>query len=104
MVITRAMGRHLRSYPYAIDLFIPRQSFRGNLFEATRSMEHKDLLRHPLLDDHLSRGKATVKRTLRVVCELCIIFSLLFVLSCIGDLRFDFIFLGIHSFMLLFNS
>ena len=66
-------------------------------------MEHKDSLRRPILDDHLSRGKATVKRTLGVVCELCVIFSLLFVLSCIGDLRFDFIF-GIHSFMLLFNS
>ena len=37
MVITRAIGRHLRSYPHA------------------RFPDHEDLLRHPLLDDHLSR-------------------------------------------------
>ena len=79
-VITKAMVRYLRSYPYAIDPFILRRPFWGNLFEATGSMEHKDSLRHPVLDDHLSRGKATVKRTLGVVCELCVIFSSLFVL------------------------
>ena len=56
MVITRAMGRHLRSYPHA------------------RFPDHEDLLRHPLLDDHLSRGKATVRRTLGVVCDLCVVF------------------------------
>ena len=79
MVITRAMGRHLRSYPHA------------------RFPDHEDLLKRPLLDDHLSRGKATVRRTLGVVCDLCVVFRY-FVLSCIGDLRVAFI-LSIHSFM-----
>ena len=37
IVVTRAMGRHLRSYPYAID--------HG----------HKDLLKRPILDDHVSK-------------------------------------------------
>ena len=56
MVITGAMGRHLRSYPHA------------------RFPDHEDLLRHPLLDDHLLRGKASVRRTLGVVCDLCVMF------------------------------
>ena len=39
-----------------------------------------------------------MRRTLGVVCELCVVFS--YYLSChtLGVLRFDFIF-GIHSFM-----
>ena len=58
---------------------------------------HKDLLRRPVLDDHVSRGKATVRRTLRVVCESCVIFS--YYLSChaLGELRFDFIWAFILS-------
>ena len=56
MVITGATGRHLRSYPHA------------------RFLDHEDLLKRPLLDDHLSRDKATVKRTLGVVCDLCVVF------------------------------
>ena len=32
------------------------------------------MLKRPLLDDHLSRGKATVRRTLEVVCDLCVMF------------------------------
>ena len=53
-VVTRATVGHLRSYPYAMG--------HG----------HKDLLKRPILDDHVSRGKATVRRTLEVVCEfLC---------------------------------
>ena len=79
MVTTGAMGRHLRSYPHG------------------RFPDHEDLLKHPLLDDHLSRGKATVRRTLGVVCDSCVIFRY-FVLSYISDLRVAFIF-DIHSFM-----
>ena len=73
MVITRAMGRHLRSYPHA------------------RFPDHEDLLRHPLLDDHLSKGNSEAYPR-GGVCELCVIFSLLFVLSCIGDLTIRFYF------------
>ena len=69
MVITEAMGRHLRSYPYAIDLL-----FRGSLFEATRSMEHKDLLKRPLLDDHLSKGNSEAYPR-GGVCKLCVMFQ-----------------------------
>ncbi|CAI8616615.1 unnamed protein product [Vicia faba] len=43
MVITGAMGRHLRSYPHA------------------RFPDHEDLLRHPLLDDHLSRARQQLR-------------------------------------------
>ena len=79
MVITRAMGRHLRSYPH------------------TRFPDHEDLLRHPLLDDHLSKGKATVRRTLGVVCAIRVSFSFIFVFChVIGDLAFVFIF--VHTF------
>ena len=40
-------------------------------------------LKHLILDDHVSRGKATVRRTLRVVCEFVYCFQLCFILSCI---------------------
>ena len=50
---------HLRSYPYVLDPFF----IRGNRFEATILRKpdhgHKDLLKRPILDDHVS--KATVK-------------------------------------------
>ena len=64
MVITRAMGRHLRSYPHA------------------RFPDHEDLLRHPLLDDHLSRQGNSEAYPRGGVCELCVMFQL-FVLSCL---------------------
>ena len=51
---------------------------------------HKDLLRRPLLDDHVSRGKAIVRRTLEVVCVLCVVFMLCFIFDH-GDLRIVFI-------------
>ena len=61
-------------------------------------MEHKDLLKRPILDDHVSRGKATVRRTLGVVCELCVVLS--YYLSCHALAIYALIlFLGIHSFM-----
>ena len=82
MVITKAMGRHLRSYPHA------------------RFPDHEDLLRHPLIDDHLSRGKATVRCTLGVVCAIRVLFSFAFILSCYWCSTLDFI-LSIHSFMQL---
>ena len=79
MVITGAMGRHLRSYPHA------------------RFPDHEDLLRHPLLDDHLSRGKATVRRTLGVVCEFVCRFQIFlsFVMSWV---IYAFVFIC-HSFL-----
>ena len=73
MVITRAMGRYLRSYPHA------------------GFPDHEDLLKHPLLDDHVSRGKATVKRTLEVVCDLCVMFIYIYLVHVGGDLRVAFI-------------
>ena len=79
-MVTRATVGHLRSYPYAID------------------HRHKDLLNRPILDDHVSRGKATVKRTLRVVCELCHFQFMFYLDHALGELRFDFIW-AIHSFM-----
>lgn len=77
-VVTGAIVGHLRSYPYAMG--------HG----------HKDLLKRPILDDHVSRGKATVRRTLRVVCEFVYCFQLCFILSWYRELRVVFIF-G-HSF------
>ena len=82
MVITGAMGRHLRSYPHA------------------RFPDHEDLLRHPLLDDHLSKGNSEAYPR-GGVCELCVMFQL-FVLSCLSCSTLDFN-LSIHSCM-LFNS
>ena len=70
MVITRAMGRHLRSYPHA------------------RFPDHEDLLRHPLLDDHLSKGNSEAYPR-GGVCELCVMFQL-FVLSCLLCSTLDF--------------
>ena len=81
MVITRAMGRHLRSYPHA------------------RFPDHEDLLRHPLLDDHLLKGKATVRRTLGVVCAIRVSFSDILPFHVIGVLRLI-LFRFIHSCML----
>ena len=72
MVITRAMGRHLRSYPHA------------------RFPDHEDLLRHPLLDDHLSRQGNSEAYPRGGVCELCVMFQL-FVLSCLSCSTLDFI-------------
>ena len=85
MVIIRAIGRHLRSYPHA------------------RFLDHEDLLKHPLLDDHLSRGKATVRRTLGVVCDSCVVFIYVYLVHALV-IYVLILFLGIHSFMLLFNS
>ena len=56
MVITGVMGRRLRSYPHA------------------RFPDHEDLLKRLLLDDHLSRGKATARRTLGEMGDLCVAF------------------------------
>ena len=56
MVITRAMGRHLRSYPHA------------------RFPDHEDLLRHPLLDDHLSRQGNSEAYPRGGVCDSCVVF------------------------------
>ena len=81
MVITGAIGRHLRSYPHA------------------RFPDHEDLLRRPLLDDHLSKGKATVRHTLGMVCAICVSFSFAFFLSCYWCSTLVFI-SSIHSFML----
>ena len=64
MVITRAIGRHLRSYPHA------------------RFPDHEDLVRHPLLDDHLSRqgnSEAYPRGGVRFVCHFQIFLS--FVMS-----------------------
>ena len=73
MVITRAMGRHLRSYPHA------------------RFPDHEDLLKRLLLDDHLSRqgnSEAYPRGGVWFVCRFQIFLS--FVMSC--DLRFCFYF------------
>ena len=88
MVITGAMGRHLRSYPYAIDLLFRGNYSEATCFEATRSMEHKDLLRRPILDDHLSKGNSEAYPR-GGVCELCVMFQL-FVLSCLKCSTLDF--------------
>ena len=56
MVITRAIGRYLRSYPHA------------------RFPDHEDLLRHPLLDDHLSRQGNSEAYPRGGVCDLCVVF------------------------------
>ena len=84
MVITRAMGRHLRSYPHA------------------RFPDHEDLLRHPLLDDHLSKGNSEAYPR-GGVCELCVMFQLFIcLLSCHCDLRL----ILVRAFILacIFNS
>ena len=80
MVITRAMGRHLRSYPHA------------------RFPDHEDLLRHPLLDDHLSRQGNSEAYPRGGVCDSCVIF----ICICLVMLKcstLDFI-MAIHSCML----
>ena len=74
------MGRHLRSYPHA------------------RFLDHEDLLKHPLLDDHLSRGKATVRRTLGVVCDLCVMFRYFCLVHALVIYAL-LLFFDIHSFM-----
>ena len=60
-VVTRATVGHLRSYPYVLDPFL----IRGNRFEATIPRQlvlrqpdhgHKDLLKRPILDDHVSKA------------------------------------------------
>ena len=80
MVITRAMGRHLRSYPHA------------------RFPDHEDLLRHPLLDDHLSRQGNSEAYPRGGVCDLCVVFIYFCLLSCYWCSTLVFI-LSIHSFM-----
>ena len=81
MVITGAIGRHLRSYPHA------------------RFPDHEDLLRHPLLDDHLSRQGNSEAYPRGGVCDSCVVFILHLSCHVIGDLAFVFLFLSIHSFM-----
>ena len=82
-MVTRATVGHLRSYPYAM------------------SHGHKDLLKRPILDDHVSRGKATVRRTLEVVCAfVCRIQLMLYLVMHYSDLRFDFIWACILSYKL----
>ena len=68
-MITRAMGRHLRSYPHA------------------RFPDHEDLLRHPLLDDHLSRQGNSEAYPRGGVCDLCVIFICIYLVMFIGVLR-----------------
>ena len=79
MVITRAMGRHLRSYPHA------------------RFPDHEDLLRRPLLDDHLSKGNSEAYPR-GGVCELCVSFIDICLVMFICDLRLILI-RAIHSCM-----
>ena len=65
-MVTRAIVGHLRSYPYAIDTFLFRGNFsEATCFEATVSRQlvlrqldhgHKDLLRRPILDDHVPKA------------------------------------------------
>ena len=74
MVITGAIGRHLRSYPHA------------------RFPDHEDLLRHPLLDDHLSRQGNSEAYPRGGVCELCVVFKYFVFCHVIGDLAFVFYF------------
>ena len=73
MVITRAMGRHLRSYPHA------------------RLPDHEDLLRRPLLDDHLSKGNSEAYPR-GGVCAVRMSCFNYFVLSCLLCSTLDFIF------------
>ena len=84
MVITRAMGRHLRSYPHA------------------RFPDHEDLLKRPLLDDHLSRQGNSEAYPRGGVCDSCIVFIDICLVMFIGVLRLILI-KAIHSYM-LFNS
>ena len=72
-MVTKAMVGHLRSNLNVLDPLYPRQPFRGNWIFWTEGRP----LRHPILDDHVSRQR--VKRTLEVVCVLCIVFQLMFV-------------------------
>ena len=51
-------------------------------------MEHKDLLRRPILDDYLSKGNSEAYPR-GGVCELCVMFQL-FVLSCLLCSTLDF--------------
>ena len=85
MVITRAMGRHLRSYPHA------------------RFPDHEDLLRHPLLDDHLSRQGNSEAYPRGGVCDSCVVFICIYLVMLLAIYAFVFIFV-IHSCMHLFNS
>ena len=81
MVITRAMGRHLRSYPHA------------------RFPDHKDLLRHPLLDDHLSRQGNSEAYPRGGVCELCVVFICIYLVMLLVFYAL-LLFKAIHSCML----
>ena len=85
MVITRAMGRHLRSYPHA------------------RFPDHEDLLRHPLLDDHLSRQGNSEAYPRGGVCDSCVVFIDICLVMLIVIYAFV-LFKVIHSCMHLFNS
>ena len=69
MVITRAIGRYLRSYPHA------------------RFPDHEDLLRHPLLDDHLSRQGNSEAYPRGGVCDSCVVFIDICLVMFIGVLR-----------------
>ena len=82
-MVTEATVGHLRSYPYVLDPFflseatVSRQLFRGNRSEATVSRQldhgHKDLLKRPILDDHVS--KATSEAYPRSGVCICVLFS-----------------------------
>ena len=84
MVITRAMGRHLRSYPHA------------------RFPDHEDLLRHPLLDDHLSRQGNSEAYPRGGVCDSCVVFICIYLVML---LVFYACFYFVHTFFhALINS
>ena len=85
MVITRAIGRHLRSYPHA------------------RFPDHEDLLRHPLLDDHLSRQGNSEAYPRGGVCDSCVVFVFIYLVMLLVFYA-CFLFKAIHSCMHLFNS
>ena len=55
-MVTEATSGHLRSYPYVLDPFL----FLGNFSEEPVSRQldhgHKDLLKRPILDDHVSKA------------------------------------------------
>ena len=88
-MVTRATVGHLRSYPYVLDPFL----IRGNRFEATIPRQpdhrHKDLLRRPILDDHIS--KATGEAYPKSGVWICVLFSCYILLYMYhGDLRIVF--------------
>ena len=73
MVITRAMGRHLRSYPHA------------------RFPDHEDLLRHSLLEDHLSRQGNSEAYPRGGVCDSCVVYICIYLVHVYWCSTLDFI-------------